>query len=128
MDAPATRTHNTLPRIMHYWGLVKDIDDSLKKELAKMLIDSLTTIVTPSQKEKQPDVDDFAGTWASMDDEMLNAALAKFHKDWGGNGTAMEIAEELGYITSAERLSMDQLIEEVAKLLSGLQKTYKSDS
>ena len=40
----------------------------------------------------------------------------------------MEIAEELGYITSAERLSMDQLIEEVAKLLSGLQKTYKSES
>ena len=95
MDATATRTHNTLPHIMHYWGLVKDIDDSLKKELAKMLIDSLTTIVTPSQKEKQRDVDDFAGTWASMDDEMLNAALAKFHKDWGGDGSAMEIAEEL---------------------------------
>ena len=38
----------------------------------------------------------------------------------------MEIAEELGYITSAERLSMDQLIEEVARLLSELQKTYNS--
>lgn len=38
----------------------------------------------------------------------------------------MEIAEELGYITATERLSMDQLIEEVAKLLSGLQKTYNS--
>lgn len=36
-----------------------------------------------------------------------------------------EIAEELGYISSAERLSIDQLIEEVARLLSGLQKTYK---
>ena len=36
-----------------------------------------------------------------------------------------EIAEELGYITAEERLSMDQLIEEVARLLSGLQKTYK---
>ena len=36
-----------------------------------------------------------------------------------------EIAEELGYITVEERLSMDQLIEEVARLLSGLQKTYK---
>lgn len=40
----------------------------------------------------------------------------------------MEIAEELGYITATERLSMDQLVEEVAKLLSGLQKTYKSES
>ena len=39
-----------------------------------------------------------------------------------------EIAEELNYITSDERLSMDQLIEEVAKLLSGLQKTYNSSS
>ncbi len=39
-----------------------------------------------------------------------------------------EIAEELGYITAEERLSMDQLIEEVARLLSGLQKTYKGES
>ena len=38
----------------------------------------------------------------------------------------MEIAEELGYITSDDLLSMDQLIEEVARLLSGLQRTYNS--
>ena len=37
-----------------------------------------------------------------------------------------EIAEELNYITSDERLSMDQMIEEVARLLSGLLKTYNS--
>ena len=37
-----------------------------------------------------------------------------------------EIAEELYYITSEERLSMDQMIEEVARLLSGLLKTYNS--
>ena len=37
-----------------------------------------------------------------------------------------EIAEELYYITGDERLSMDQLIEEVARLLSGLQKTYNT--
>ena len=36
-----------------------------------------------------------------------------------------EIAEDLGYITAEERLSMDLLIEEEARLLSGLQKTYK---
>ena len=36
-----------------------------------------------------------------------------------------EIAEDLGYITSEERLSMDLLVEEVARLLSGLQKSYK---
>jgi len=36
-----------------------------------------------------------------------------------------EIAEELGYISGEDRLSMDKLIEEVARLLSGLKKTYK---
>ena len=36
-----------------------------------------------------------------------------------------EIAEDLGYISPEERLSMDILTEEVARLLSGLQKSYK---
>lgn len=36
-----------------------------------------------------------------------------------------EIAEELGYITVDDRLSIDQLIEELARILSGLQKNYK---
>ena len=35
-----------------------------------------------------------------------------------------EIAEELGYITSEDRLSMDQLIEEDTRLLSGLLNSY----
>ena len=40
-----------------------------------------------------------------------------------------EIAEELGYVTADDRLSMDQLIEEDARLLSGLLNSYKpSDS
>lgn len=39
-----------------------------------------------------------------------------------------EVAEDLGYISCEERLSMDQLIEEVARLLSGLQKTYKLEA
>ena len=40
-----------------------------------------------------------------------------------------EIAEELGYITSDDRLNMDQLIEEDARLLSGLLNSFKpSDS
>ena len=36
-----------------------------------------------------------------------------------------EIAEELGYITTEERMSMDELIREEARLLSGLQNSYK---
>ena len=37
----------------------------------------------------------------------------------------MEIAEELGYITAEDRLSMDDLVTEVAKLLSGLRNSYQ---
>lgn len=41
----------------------------------------------------------------------------------------IEIAEELGYVTADDRLSMDELIEEDARLLSGLLISYKpSDS
>lgn len=36
-----------------------------------------------------------------------------------------EIAEELDYITTADRQNMDQLIEEDARLLSGLLNSYK---
>ncbi|MBR4229269.1 MAG: four helix bundle protein [Bacteroidales bacterium] len=36
-----------------------------------------------------------------------------------------EIAEELGYISSEDRLSMDMLVEEEARLLSGLLNSYK---
>lgn len=39
-----------------------------------------------------------------------------------------EIAEDLGYITAEDRHSMDLLIEEVARLLSGLQKSYKPEN
>ena len=36
-----------------------------------------------------------------------------------------EISEELGYITTADRQNMDVLIEEDARLLSGLLNSYK---
>ena len=39
-----------------------------------------------------------------------------------------EIAEELGYITTEDRMSMDELIKEDARLLSGLQNSYKLSS
>lgn len=37
----------------------------------------------------------------------------------------IEIAEELGYITTEDRMSMDELIKEDARLLSGLQNSFK---
>ena len=36
-----------------------------------------------------------------------------------------EIAEELGYVTAEDKLSMDKLIDEEARLLSGLLNSYK---
>ena len=39
-----------------------------------------------------------------------------------------EIAEELGYISTDDRQNMDQLIEDDARLLSGLLNSYKPDS
>ena len=39
-----------------------------------------------------------------------------------------EIAEELGYITVEDRMSMDELIREEARLLSGLQNSYKGEA
>ena len=100
MEATTTRRRRAAHPISHYWGLVKDMDDSQKLELVTMLVSS----VKPAKAEPKEDenesakkltADDFAGAWATMDDDMLDAALAKFHKDWGGEGTAMEIAEEL---------------------------------
>ena len=37
----------------------------------------------------------------------------------------LEIAEELGYITTSDRQNMDQFIEDDARLLSGLLNSYK---
>ena len=34
-------------------------------------------------------------TWKEESDARLDAALARFHKDWGGDKSPMEIAKEL---------------------------------
>ena len=38
----------------------------------------------------------------------------------------LEIAEDIGYISTQDRLFMDRLIEEEARILSGLQRSFKS--
>ena len=38
----------------------------------------------------------------------------------------LEMAEDLGYISTEERQSMDKLIDEEARLLSGLKRAYSS--
>jgi hypothetical protein len=41
MEATTTRRRHATHPISHYWGLVKDMDDSQKLELVTMLIDSV---------------------------------------------------------------------------------------
>jgi hypothetical protein len=100
MEATTTGRRRAAHPISHYWGLVKDLDDSQKLQLVTMLVSSMNPAkAEPKENEDERankhTADDFAGEWATMDDDMLDAALAKFHKDWGGEGTAKEIAEEL---------------------------------
>lgn len=71
MEATATRTHADISPIMHYWGLVKDLDDTMKKELAMMLINSLNTMVAKPKKAKKLNADDYAGIWS--DEEYIDA-------------------------------------------------------
>ena len=40
METTVERTYNNNSSIMHYWGLVKNLDDKLKLELVSMLISS----------------------------------------------------------------------------------------
>ena len=46
MEATTTRRLRVTHPISHYWGLVKDMDDSQKLELVAMLIDSVKPIQT----------------------------------------------------------------------------------
>ena len=46
MEATTTRRRRGTHPISHYWGLVKDMDDSQKLELVAMLIDSVKPIQT----------------------------------------------------------------------------------
>ena len=78
----------------NYWNLIKDASNEVKLALIKRLSDALRPAVAEKETTKKT-AEEFAGVWADMDDDMLNVALAKFHKDWGGEEDAMTIAEEL---------------------------------
>ena len=78
----------------NYWNLIKDASNEVKLALIKRLSDALRPAVA-EKKGKKKTAEEFAGVWADMDDDMLDAALTKFHKDWGGEEDAMTIAEEL---------------------------------
>ena len=45
METTVERTYNNNSSIMHYWGLVKNLDDKLKLELVSMLISSMRLLL-----------------------------------------------------------------------------------
>ena len=47
----ATTICHTAKPIMHYWGMVKDLDDSQKLELVTMLVNSVKPSLTNRQEE-----------------------------------------------------------------------------
>jgi len=65
-----------------YRAMGEIADDKALLEMVLRFVKSLT----PAKQKKARENDD---------DERLEAALAKFSSDWGGNGTPEQIAEEL---------------------------------
>lgn len=57
---------------MHYWGLVKNMDDKLKLELVSMLISSLRLRPATNEEEREHGFRSLAGCWAEDhgDDDM----------------------------------------------------------
>ncbi|GEM_PF-3583204 len=67
-----TRKKGSVFPISHYWSMVKDMDDSQKKELVIMLVDSMK-LSEPKKEELNCalDASDFAGIWS--DEEYMDA-------------------------------------------------------
>lgn len=66
MNTSTTSTEtNTLPPIMRYWGMVKDMDNNLKLELIAMLISSMRLNPDATDKDKRErGFRSLAGCWA----------------------------------------------------------------
>lgn len=64
------------------------------------LVDNLSEQIAHEEKQRKARLDVFltrneSDTWKEKDDALLDAMLAKFSGDWGGNGTPSEIAKDL---------------------------------
>ena len=66
-----------MPPIMHYWGIVKDMDNSLKLELIAMLINSVRMNPMPSdEEERERGFRSLAGCWINdQDDDDMEAII-----------------------------------------------------
>ncbi len=86
-----------------YWGMLRGLSNPVKLELMVLLSESMEeSIIATSdetelteEEEKDQLFDGLCGSWAERDNEMLDAALAEFSGDFGGNADARNIAREL---------------------------------
>jgi len=70
--------HKTSNPVMLYWGMVKDIDDSMKLELVTMLINSVRLHPSTSvdEEEKERGFRNLAGCWANdRDNDDIEAII-----------------------------------------------------
>ena len=88
----STNPNTTSPAIKRFWPELKNLSNTAKLELITLLSSSMSND-EPKEEEKK----DWAssGKWQDDSNERLEAALARFHKDWGGDKDPMEIAREL---------------------------------
>lgn len=69
MEATARKIRTTRHPITHYWGMLKDLDDSQKLQLVTLLVESVKPAIKNSKKK--PNINDYFGIWS--DEEYIDA-------------------------------------------------------
>lgn len=72
--------------------------NSLSRHDRRWLIEQMTEQVEREEAEAKRSFKELLerpSSWKEESDARLDAALARFHKDWGGDKSPMEIADEL---------------------------------
>jgi hypothetical protein len=70
----------------------------LSRHDRRWLVEQMAAQVEREDAEAKHNLKKMTGsvpTWKEESDARLDAALARFHKDWGGDKSPMEIANEL---------------------------------
>ena len=85
-----------------YWGMLKGLSNKEKLDLIVLLSTSIATVGTVEENPSRR-TSSFDDTCQDESDRKLDAALACFHKSWGGNKSPIEIARDLRQGTDMTR-------------------------
>ena len=86
METTAERTRNNNSSIMHYWGLVKNLDNKLKLELVSMLISSMRLSSVDGEEDREKGFRSLSGCWANdHGDDDIEAIIRKDRENRRGN-------------------------------------------